>query len=206
MRYRFSAAIIPEPRNAACRNEREPVLKKTRDRHRFLTLGLVFAVVGSLSGFFPEGLPLYASITSQPRQMPVHLYFAGTDHAFLTAEERVLSRENDPADFGKAVIDALIEGPQKDLMRTLPKETQVKSVYITEEGTAYVDFSVALRDHHPGGCHMEMLSIYSIVNSLILNVEQIKAVKLLIGGRETQTLAGHIDARFPFSANMLIIR
>lgn len=91
-------------------------------------------------------------------------------------------------------------------MRTLPKETVLKSVYVTEEGTAYIDFSDAIREHHPGGVRMEMISIYSIVNSLILNIDQIKAVKLLIGGRETKTLAGHIDSRFPFSANMLIIR
>lgn len=182
------------------------MLNKTRDRRRFLTLGLVSALVWGLSGFITEDLPLSASIGSQPQQMQVHLYFASPDQAFLTAEERVMPRENDPADLGKAVIDALIEGPGKDLMRTLPRETLVKSVFVTEEGIAYVDFNLAIRDHHPGGCRMEMLSIYSIVNSLILNVDPIKAVKLLIGGREAQTLAGHVDVRFPFSANMLIIR
>jgi hypothetical protein len=186
------------------------MLKKRRARRRFSTIGLVVTVVWSLTGFFPAATPLCAPIDPQAPQMTAHLYFATTDHAFLTAEERVLPQqndpENDPAEFGKAVIGALIEGPQQDLMRTLPKETLIKSVYVTEEGTAYVDFSAAIREHHPGGCHMELLSIYSIVNSLILNIDQIKAVKILIGGREAQTLAGHIDLRFPFSANMLIIR
>jgi spore germination protein GerM len=182
------------------------MLKEEWGWRRFLAIGMVAGVVGGLSGFLPPSKRLAAASDPKPLNMIAHLYFATTDQAFLTAEERVLPEEDDPAEYGKAIIGALIEGPQRNLMRTLPKETLLKSVYITEEGTAYVDFSDALRDHYPGGCRMELLSLYSIVNSLILNIDQIKAVKLLIGGREAQTLAGHIDTRFPFNANMLIIR
>jgi hypothetical protein len=182
------------------------MLKKDRGWRRFRRIGLISAVLCGLSGFLSAGVPLFASMDSQPLQMTAHLYFATPDLAFLTAEERVLPPENDPAEFGKAVIEALIEGPKLDLMRTLPKETVIESVYVTEEGTAYVDFSDTLQKYHPGGCRMELLSIYSVVNSLILNVDPIKAVKFLIGGREVPALAGHVDSRFPFSANMLIIR
>ena len=40
----------------------------------------------------------------------------------------------------------------------------------------------------------------------ILNIPEIKWVKLLIGGKEVQTLAGHIDLEFPLEADMLLIR
>ena len=53
---------------------------------------------------------------------------------------------------------------------------------------------------------MERLSIYSIVNSLILNVSEIQMVKILINGKDALTLAGHIDLRFPLKADMLLIR
>ncbi|MFH0730138.1 MAG: GerMN domain-containing protein [Pseudomonadota bacterium] len=198
--------MIPIERKTAGRNEKKATLKKEGGRRRFPSIVLVFVALWSLSGVFPASPPLFASTDPQPLQMTAHLYFATTDHTFLTAEERILPRENDPAEVGKSIVEALIEGPKRDLMRTLPKETVLKSVYVTEEGTAYVDFSDAIRKHHPGGVRMETVSIYSIVNSLILNIDRIKAVKLLIGGREAQTLAGHIDSRFPFSANMLIIR
>jgi hypothetical protein len=39
-----------------------------------------------------------------------------------------------------------------------------------------------------------------------LNIPEIDRVKILIGGGDTMTLAGHIDLRFPFKANMLMIR
>jgi hypothetical protein len=48
--------------------------------------------------------------------------------------------------------------------------------------------------------------VYSIVNSLILNVTDIEAVKILIEGQESITLAGHIDLQQPLKANMLLIR
>jgi len=39
-----------------------------------------------------------------------------------------------------------------------------------------------------------------------LNIPEVDAVKILINGRDRMTLDGHIDLRFPFKANMLLIR
>ena len=64
----------------------------------------------------------------------------------------------------------------------------------------------SLRENHPGGSQTEFLTVYSIVNSLALNIPQISSVKILIEGRETMTIAGHIDSRFPFKANMILVR
>lgn len=136
----------------------------------------------------------------------VYLYFADKGNTFLIAEERQIVHSKDPVEFGKIIIKALIDGPQKDLMRTVPKETRLRAFFITQEKTAYVDLSEAVRDNHPGGSQTELNTIYSIVNSLVLNIPQIEKVKVLIGGRESETLAGHIDLRFPFKANMLIVR
>jgi hypothetical protein len=91
-------------------------------------------------------------------------------------------------------------------MRTLPPDTTFRALYILDDGTAYVDLSDAVGATHPGGIQMERLSIYSIVNSLILNVSEIQAVKILKNGREALTLAGHMDLRFPLKADLLLIR
>ncbi len=136
----------------------------------------------------------------------VYLYFANKENTFLIAEERQLSHSKDPVEFGKIIVKALIDGPKKNLMQTLPKETKLRAFFTTHEKTAYVDLSEAVRDNHPGGSQTELNTIYSIVNSLVLNIPQIEKVKVLIGGRESETLAGHIDLRFPFKANMLIVR
>ena len=136
----------------------------------------------------------------------VHLYFADRDSSFLIAEERTISQSPDPAEFGKAIIESLIEGPREGLMRTIPVDTSLNAFYVTQNGVAYVDLTEEVKEHHPGGIKTELITIYSIVNSLTLNIQEIDAVKILIGGHESMTLAGHIDLRFPIKANMLLIR
>jgi len=136
----------------------------------------------------------------------IHLYFADRNNSFLKAEGRDFFHSNDPIESGKAIVEALIEGPRTGLMRTIPEGTTLKAFYIIGDGTAYADMSDTIKDSHPGGVKSELFTIYSIVNSLILNIPEIDTVKILIGGREMMTLDGHIDLRFPFKANMLLIR
>ena len=144
--------------------------------------------------------------TEYSDKLVAHLYFSDKSNSFLTAEERTLVYSDNPAEFAKIIIEALIDGPMKGFMRTIPAGTTIRALYVTRDRTAYVDISNAIKNSHPGGIKSELFTIYSIVNSLILNIPGIDAVKILIGGRESTTLAGHIDLSFPFKANMLLIR
>jgi spore germination protein GerM len=136
----------------------------------------------------------------------VHLYFADRNNSYLKAEDRDLLHSNHPVEFGKAIVEALIDGPRAELMRTIPEGSKLKAFYITGDGTAYVDMSDEIKEGHPGGVKSELFTIYSIVDSLVLNIPEIEAVKFLINGKESMTLSGHIDLRFPFKANLLLIR
>ena len=87
-----------------------------------------------------------------------------------------------------------------------PRGHVLRGFYILQNHTAYVDLSREIRDHHPGGAKSELMTIYSMVNSLILNIPEIETVKILVEGKEETTLAGHVDLRFPLQANMLFVR
>ena len=140
---------------------------------------------------------------------PVHLYFSDKGNQFLMAEERVLKSPKDPEFFARSIVEALIKDPQQGLSRTIPAETAVRAVYLTPEGTCYLDLTSDIAEGHPGGITSELLSIYSIVNSLVLNVTEIEAVKILINGDESMTLAGHIEHRSverPFSNGTKIVK
>jgi len=113
---------------------------------------------------------------------------------------------DDPLEFGRSIVEALIKGPQKGLIRTIPAGTELRAIYIGPDDVCYVDLSESIVKKHPGGTNLELLTIYSMVNSLILNVSEIKRVKILIDGNEAPTLAGHINLGFPFKAHMLLIR
>ncbi len=145
---------------------------------------------------------------SRPSETPtaLRLYFATKDNRYLRAENRVIRNSKDPAEVARNIIRALVDGPRTGLMRTLPPQTRLRAIFITDDGTAYVDFAEALKENHPGGVQTERITIYSIVNSLALNIAGIDRVKILIQGRETPTLNGHIDLHQPFTPEMLLIR
>ena len=144
--------------------------------------------------------------TESPDGFPVYVYFADAKNKFLIGEEKSGVVPDDPVLFCRFIIEELIKGPHTDLSVTVAPETKLRAVYITPDKTAYVDFTEEIATQHSGGVASEMMTIYSIVNSLILNVSDVDQVKILIEGEEAETLAGHIDIRFPISADMLLIR
>jgi hypothetical protein len=149
---------------------------------------------------------LNPELPQQTSKIAAHLYFADRQNTFLKAELRVLHQPENPAQFARAIVEALIKGPQKERIRTIPVGTRLNAIYIDPDQVCYIDLSQAAKKKHPGGINSELLTIYSVVNSLILNVSEIKRVKILIEGNEAPTLAGHINLQFPFKAHMLLIR
>lgn len=127
------------------------------------------------------------------------LFFCLDDR--LAIEERELSMplRDDLISQVRDVIKELIKGPTTDLRLTplLPGETKIKGIFIDSNGICYINFGREIQDRFPGGTWTELLSLYSIVNTLTSNFPEIKGVQILVEGSEVETLAGHIDTRCP---------
>jgi spore germination protein GerM len=137
----------------------------------------------------------------------VHLYFADETDQYLKVEDRVLGHPDSPCQFAQILLNALFEGSNKSLNPVLPKGDFLRAVYIENDShTAYVDLKQMIVAHFPGGVTQELLTIYAIVNTLTLNMREVKQVKIIIGGQEADTLNGHLDIRYPYTTNMLIVR
>ena len=80
--------------------------------------------------------------------------------------------------------------------------TKVRQIFVTEDGTAFVDLSKEAVTNHRGGSLDELFAVYAIVNAITVNLPAIKAVQILIDGQEVDTLAGHVDLRHPLARNM----
>lgn len=139
-------------------------------------------------------------------EYPVYLYFVDKHNGYLISEARDIRDTENIQAYCRRIIEALINGPATDLTRTIPEGAELRAIYLTPEHTAYVDITGAVSSNHPGGVRTEQMTVYSIVNTLILNVSAVDRVKLLIDGQEADTLAGHIDIRFPLKADMLLVR
>jgi spore germination protein GerM len=139
-------------------------------------------------------------------QQPVHLYFADAAKPFLVGETRFMVPSRDAQTFGRQVVTELINGPADENLATLPEGTRLRTFFVLGDGTAVVDFSAHLRDEPPGSCRQEQLTLFSVVNSLVLNVPGIDRVKILVEGAETTTLSGHLPLEHPLTADLLLTR
>ena len=146
--------------------------------------------------------PIQDGSVATPTTRMIRLFFAVSDADVLQEEERAIPRAASSVEEAKRTVEELIKGPAKgpesDLEPTIPPGVQLRQIYIDGKGIAYVDFSRDLQRNHSGGSVGELLTIYSIVDTLTANFDEIVKVKILVEGSEILTLAGHIDTRHPF--------
>ncbi len=135
------------------------------------------------------------SILSEKRQ--VLLYFSDREGEYLIGEKREIPKKNALKEEAKEMVVELIKGPKGKLVRTLPPRTKLLNLQINDAGLAKVNFNQALSKDHPGGTSAEMMTVYSIVNSLSLNFPQIKRVQFLIDGKPIETITGHLSLKQP---------
>lgn len=130
----------------------------------------------------------------------VKLYFATKDAMGLQAEERKIK-----GDLMEETIKALVSGPTtSQLSPTLPKDVELLSLKV-KEGTCVVNFSETLVTHHWGGSTGELLTIYSIVNTLA-QFPGVERVLILVEGRKIETLAGHMILEDVLEAKMELVK
>jgi len=136
----------------------------------------------------------------------VTLYFSGEEEEYLAGEKREILNKGDAQEKAKEVIHELIKGPKGKLIRTVPPRTKLLSLRIDEKGLAKVHFDKTLSRDHPGGSSAEIMTVYSIVNSLALNFPQIKEVQILIEGEKGGSIKGHLALDRPILSKTDLIK
>ena len=134
----------------------------------------------------------------------VTLFFMSESDSLLHPEEREI-RAGTLNEEARAVVEELIKGSRSGLLSTLPETTRLRQVFVTSDGTAYVDLSRQIMEASYYGSSGEMAAVYSIVNSLTYNFKSVKRVSLLVEGNERETLGGHIDLSRPFSPDYSLV-
>ncbi|MBO8138537.1 MAG: GerMN domain-containing protein [Desulfotomaculum sp.] len=134
-------------------------------------------------------------------KIPVVLYFAD-ELGCLVAQQREIPKVDGIA---RVTMQELAKGPdpQSGLLPTLPPGTHLKDINI-KDGVCIVDMSRELKENHAGGSSGEMLTVYSIVNTLT-QFPTVERVKILVNGQVVNTLAGHVDLSVPLGRNDSII-
>lgn len=175
-------------------------------------LGIVLLVVLLVRGCGGDGRPAGPGETAESTgavpeegelRLPMDLYFPDA-RGRLEAVPRELAVPDDPTEQVRAVVAALLAGPPpgSGLARPLPSGVELAGVYLTPDGTAYLDLSTREGEAAlPMGSREEMQIVYSLVDSVALNISEVRRVVLLRNGRQRETFAGHLDTTRPLAPN-----
>ena len=126
----------------------------------------------------------------------VTLYVASDADGSLRRSQEDLALPQERSERARAVLRALFgKYSQGSSTHPIGAGSDVRDVFLMAANTAIVDTSAAFADSHPSGVLVEELTIASIVNTLNANDPQITRVKILVDGKERDTLAGHADLR-----------
>ena len=170
-------------------------------------VGRIQTVVNELeaeeNSFTAPPQPLYAP-TDPPITVKIFYPPAGGG-VLLTGENQTIFQSAEIANRARQILQKLQDGPASgDMLPALPPDTKVEELFISEQGVAIIDFTDAISKNHPGGILNEQATIYSIVNSLTYNLPEIQQVKILVGGTEKETLAGHCLLLLPLEMDLSI--
>lgn len=135
-------------------------------------------------------------------KQPVTLYFPSRDQAKLVGETRSMTMAANDSDRIRQIVLALVAGPTQGAGRALPPSADVRAVFLTTDGTVYLDLSSSVLNGLLPGIESETLAVYSIVDSLAANIPAVKKVKIVVQGQEVETLDGHADLTGEFAPDM----
>lgn len=134
------------------------------------------------------------------------LYFPSLSEDKILLESRTITWAQSDADRVRQVVLALAEGSHQGYGRVIPASANVRAVFLAADGTAYVDLSNEMLSDFEPGIETETLAIYSIVNSISINIPSVKRVHFLILGQEVETLDGHADLTAAYTPDLTRVK
>jgi hypothetical protein len=161
---------------------------------------LVFVALPRWTAPEPAEPPPAASAQAAPPAAPkirARLFYLAEDGLHLQAADREVYFGEGTVEQARHLVEALLEPAPEPLASVIPPGTRLRTLFLGAEGIAFVDLSGEVSHNHGGGALDEIFTVYSVVNTLTDNLPAIRAVQILVDGREVDTLAGHVDLRRP---------
>jgi len=124
----------------------------------------------------------------------VTLYVAYDEPGVLRAQAARIAlpegRQQRAQELLRALLDLYLD---KSSAHPLPRGAEIRDVYLVDPGLEVIDTNAALADGHRSGVLIEELTIASMIETLAANNPGILRVKILVDGKQRETLAGHAD-------------
>jgi hypothetical protein len=148
--------------------------------------------------FFPQELsPEDAdeSLIMHEDLFSLRMYYPLNDQILM--EERKLPRRTAQLAIAEAAVEEFLKGPGEGVISVIPSDSRLLGIYKDTDKILYVDLSDEFRRNFQGDAYTEFFLLKGLYESLISNVPEIQDVKVLIEGKEIETLGGHLYLLYP---------
>lgn len=139
----------------------------------------------------------YTRPLAPPVQGPteqVTLYVAVDDPGVLRAQAANIPLPADRQQRAQELLSALLGlYLDKSSPHPLAPGAEIREVYLVDPGLAVIDTNAAFADGHRSGVLVEELTVASLMQTLSANIPGIVRLKILVDGKQRETLAGHAD-------------
>jgi hypothetical protein len=168
-----------------------------------LLLFLILFIGGVIGGYlyfkkiFYKGKPpaeTAESIITTEDIFSLRIYYPVGDR--LQIENRSLPKRNAQMAIAEAVVEEFLKGPT-GVTSNIPQDVKLLGLYKDEDKILYIDLSDEFRRNFQGDVLTEFLLLKGLYESIISNVPDIQNVKILIEGKEIETLGGHLYLLYP---------
>jgi hypothetical protein len=124
----------------------------------------------------------------------VTLYVAHDEDGSLRAESALIplpsGRQQRAEELLRALLSLYLD---KSSPHVLDSGADIRSVFLVDPGVAVIDLNSAFADTHRSGVLVEELTVTSLIHTISTNTPGLLKVKILVDGKERDTLAGHAD-------------
>jgi hypothetical protein len=118
-------------------------------------------------------------------KVPVTIFYPSSRG--LVKEERTVAAGSLPVKMVESVLQEYFSGFKTDL-----KNTAVRGVYRDRNRVFYVDLSDEFRRNFSGDAGNEYYMLKSLYQTIAANISEVRDIKILIEGREVESIGGHM--------------
>ena len=120
----------------------------------------------------------------------------------LVMEERRVRRQASVSAVAEEVMREFLKGPANRGASAVPSGTKLLGIYFGSDGILYVDLSDEVRRNFQGDALTEFLLLRGLYDSIISNVTGVDDVKVIVEGKEIESIGGHFFSLYPLK-NMI---
>ena len=156
-------------------------------------------------------LPPSRPAISSAKPVPLRLFYRRKEQvageiACLVEGKKLVAGHTEPEALALTALKELALGSEQGDPPAVPAQAIPMHIFFLSSGTAIINYNQSLRSGLPGGAEAETACIYAIVHTITVNFPSISSVRILIEGKEQETLGGHIGISKELQAKPILIQ